>query len=139
MVKEVKQVIIKVLEREFGDEVAINLGAKRFAAFAARHSSVGDVVIEEYDDELVVWIGAITFGYFGSYEPGLSLEEHALVISKSVVSFLVDLFADKYYLRKSKWSHGWVRSDKVKESDMQSPKVQWFRWSGPIDRLGVPK
>lgn len=131
-----REVIIKALESEFGDGVRINCESKEFAVFEAKHPRVGNVIIGDDGDEIIVSIGDITHGHFGSYESGLSSEEHEEVIAESVVSFLVDLFTDKYFLHKSKWSGGWTRFDMIAETDMQSPKVQWFRWSGPIHRTG---
>jgi len=128
-----REVVIKALQSEFGDRVKINPGSKEFAVFEAKDPAVGDAILEEDGDEVTIFVGDITHGHFGSYESSLSLkQDHEEIVAQSVVSFLIDLFADKYFLKQSRWYGSWIRCDKVKETDMLSPKVRWFKWSGPI-------
>ncbi len=128
-----KETVIRVLRAEFGDKVQINPESREFAVFAAKHPSVGNIMIDEDNGELVVSVGAITHSHFASYDEGLSEAEHADCISRDLVEFLVDLFADKYFFYKARWSSGWTHVDNIKESDIKANK-EWFKWSGPIDR-----
>ena len=129
-----KETVIDALVNRFGKDVKLDPGSKRFASFGPQHPHVGGVVVEEDGTELIVYIGDITHGHFGSYDPGLSEEEHHEIIAQSIVEFLVDLFADSYFLFKSERSGGWARLDMIKEKDMNSPNTQWFKWSGPLFR-----
>lgn len=103
-----------------------------FAIFKAKNHDVGDVVIEEDGNELIVFVGNITHGHFGSYESGLSEAEHEEVVAESLVDFLVELFADEILLFKSDWKGGWARREMVNEKDLLFPETEWFAWSGPI-------
>ena len=127
-----KDVVIHFLIRRFGDAVSTDREKKEFAIFQPRHPEVGEVRIEEDGNELILCIGDITHGHFGSYEEGLSEQEHFEIIAESVVEFLAGLFSDEYYLFSSERSGGWTRFDMVKTSDMTSPNVRWYKWSGPI-------
>ena len=127
-----KNSVIEILSSRYGSAVKIDADARDFAIFVAKHPEVGDVVVEDDGEELIVSIGNITHGHFGSYEPGLTQEQREAEIAQSLADFLDDMFADRYYLHRSKWSGGWTHADLIKKSDLQSPKVRWFRWSGPV-------
>jgi len=134
-----RDVIIKALKSEFGDKVRINPESTEFAVFAAKHHAVGDVILEVAGDEVTIFIGDITHGHFGSYEPDLLEEEHGVAIASEVVDFLADLFADKYLLFKASWGGGWTRvEDGFKETFLTGRK-KWFNWSGPIEPEDLKK
>jgi len=126
-----KEKVLNSLLHHFND-VTVDRKSKYFAIFPAKHPEVGEVRIEEDGSELILYIGEITHGHFGSYEPGLSEQEHSEIIVESVTDFLRDLFADEYYLFRGDQSGGWARLDMVKESDMRSRNMRWYKWSGPI-------
>jgi hypothetical protein len=121
------------LQETFGSAVHINSASHDFAVFPAKHPSVGEVTIREDDNELIVSLGDITHGHFGSYVVGLTETEHAAVISQVLINFLQDLFADRYLLFKATWGGGWTLRDNVSDEKLRSSHRQWFRWSGPID------
>ncbi len=127
-----KETVIVALEAHFGAEVTLAPSQKEFASFKAKHPEVGSVVIEEDATELTVSVGNIHHGHFGSYEDGLSEEEHEAVIASRLIGFLDNLFSDKYLLYKAWWGGGWTPIDEVVESRLRSKKRQWFKWSGPI-------
>lgn len=130
-----RQAISRALVDRFGDFVAINLDSETFAVFNAAHSEVGELKIVEDGGEIIVYVGHITHGHFGSYEPSLTVEQHEEVIAESLIQFLVGLFDDKYFLFSSEGGGGWARYDMIKEEDMKSPRTRWFKWSGPYNRL----
>ncbi len=121
--------------QEFGDAVELTPGSTSFAKIRAIHAEVGDIAIREDGSELILFIGNITHGHFGSYENDLSEEQHEQIIAESLVDFLLELLADKYFLFKSVNTGGWARFDMIEEGDMQSPNTQWFKWSGPIRKM----
>ena len=129
-----KEKVIDALKQEFGPTVKLEPISRKFAIFDAKHPDVGKVVVEENGSELILSIGNITHGHFGSYDSDLSDEEHASVIAESLVDFLRELFADNYFLFKSARSGGWARLDMIKPSDMLSPNTAWYKWSGPVHR-----
>lgn len=128
-----KQKVSETLRNTFGDVVRLDFESRDFAVFAAKHPSVGDVVIEENYGELIVFVGNITHGHFGSYEADLSEAEHVAVITQNLVGFLQHLFDDKYLLFKAPWGGGWTLPEHVKERKLKSRSRQWFKWSGPVD------
>ncbi len=127
-----KETVSDALRKSFGDAVHIDSKSKDFAIFAPKHPSVGKVVIEEDYGELIVSVGDITHGHFGSYESGLSEEQHAKVISDDLVDFLQSLFADQVLLFKARWGGGWTLLEN-EENRRLSPNRQWFKWSGPVN------
>ena len=128
-----KDAIITALTSRFGHEVMIAPTSKEFAVFTAKHPEVGDVVIDEDGDELIVSVGNITHGHFGSYESGLSEVEHQAAIAYDLIAFLDDLFADRVLLFTATWGGGWTLIEDVEERKLHSPRRRWFKWSGPID------
>jgi hypothetical protein len=133
-VQSLKETTIDFLVKRFGGDVKIDSESTEFARFDPKHPDVGGVVVEEDASELIVYIGGITHGHFGSYNSGLSEAEHQKIIAQDLVDFLVDLFADGYFLFKSERSGGWTHRDLISDEDMESPQTEWFLWSGPILR-----
>ena len=128
-----KETVIKALRDKFGDSVIVDAMSAQFASFPAKHPDVGSVSIEENGSELTIYVGDITHGHFGSYEPNLSDEEHGVVIASEVVDFLADLFADKYLLFSARWGGGWSRVEDGFADNFLTGKKKWFIWSGPIE------
>jgi len=128
-----KNTVTKALLSRFDGLVTLSPASKEFAIFQAKHPAVGNVIIEEDGNELIVFIGDITHGHFGSFESGLTDEEHEQRIADDLVDFLVEFFADEYLLYKSRWTGGWGRRDMFKESDFQSRTTKWYSWSGPMN------
>ena len=127
-----KEAVISALQARFGDVVSINAESREFAVFAARHPDVGDVVIDDDGEELIVSVGTITHGHFGSYEDGLSEAAHHSVIVEDLIGFLDDLFADRVLLFAAAWGGGWSLIEDVDEKKLHSPRRRWFKWSGPM-------
>src|SRR5690606_31972051 len=117
-----KEAVINALKAQFGDSVVINAESSEFAVFGARHSDVGNVVIKEDGNELIVSVGRITHGHFGSYEGTLSEAEHHDVIINTLFAFLHDLFADKVLLFTATWGGGWSLIEDVGEKKLLSPR-----------------
>jgi hypothetical protein len=128
-----KEIVSERLKETFGSAVYIDLESQDFAVFAAKHPTVGDVIITENYDELIVSVGTITHGHFASYESGLTEAEQATAITYDLVNFLQGLFADRYLLFKASWGGGWVPVEEVVDKKLRSPKRKWFKWSAPID------
>ncbi len=128
-----KETVSKELVKQFGEAVRVNSENAEFAVFAAKDSDVGGVTIEEDGNELIVRIGEITHGHFGSYETELTQDEHAASIAEDVIKFLIELFDDDVLLFKSANSGGWARHDMIKPSDILSPNTEWYKWSGPVN------
>src|SRR5688500_1086600 len=115
-----KETVIAALEANFGAEVTLTPESRDFATFGAKHPEVGNVVIEDDEPELIVSVGSITHGHFGSYEDGLSSEEHEAVIADQLISFLADLFTDKILLYKATWGGGWTPVEEVAGKKLRS-------------------
>ena len=127
-----KGTVIEKLLARFDGLVKVNSESKEFAVFEAKHPDVGDLIIQEDDHELIVFIGEITHGHFGSYDSGLTDAEHHARIADDLVDFITELFADECLLYKSRWSGGWGRRDLFNQSDFHTKNTKWFTWSGPV-------
>ncbi|MEO7674337.1 MAG: hypothetical protein ABIU09_09710 [Pyrinomonadaceae bacterium] len=127
-----KETVIAALEAHFRAEVTLTPSSRDFASFDAKHPEVGNVVIEDDGMELTVSVGNIHHSHFASYKDNLSEEEHAGVIAANVVSFLTDLFDDKYLLYKSRWGGGWSRVEDGFKKTMLPRRKSWYKWSGPV-------
>lgn len=128
-----KETVIAALVEHFGQDVLLTPSSDTFASFAAKHLEVGNVVIQDDKTELIVSVGNITHGHFGSYEDGMSDEEHEAEVTSQLLEFLDNLFSDRYLLFKARWGGGWTLAEEVEESKLRSKNRQWFKWSGPIE------
>ena len=101
--------------------------------FPAVHSAVGDLVIMEEGDELILIAGNFTHGHFANYDYDKSVEYKAEVITRDILRFLTDLFADRVILWGShRGGGGWYPRDL--EGDQLSPRRAGplCVWSGPL-------
>src|SRR5262249_21251822 len=107
---------------------------KPIAVFSGAHSEVGDVCIWDDGDEATVSIGEITHGHFNPYDPSLSPEQLATVVTGEVLQFLADLFLDRVLLWKSRegGSGGWQVLDEGNELSLMDSDDLTYLWSGPV-------
>ncbi len=56
--------------------------------FPARHPEVGDLLVRDDGDELVVHIGNLTHRHFGNYDDDLPMDAKAEDIAEQVVEFI---------------------------------------------------
>ncbi len=128
------ETVIKSLTDRFGELLVLNPTPTAFVGFNPKHTAVGNVLIEQEGNELIVFVGDITHGHFGSYEDDLSEDERETVIASELVDFLADLFDDKILLFKARWGGGWSRLEDGFKENLVTGRRTWFNWSGPIDR-----
>jgi hypothetical protein len=125
--------LVPALKQQYADvEVRYGSPPDPIAVFPAAHPSVGDLSIWDDGEEVTVSIGEITHGHFDGYNaPSPDKAEDWIV--ENVLSFLEEMFADRYLLWKSRegGSGGWVHVDYAGESFRPKSWVDTFVWSGP--------
>jgi hypothetical protein len=131
----IRDKLVPTLKQKYADvEVRYGSPPDPIAVFAARHPSVGDLTIWDDGEEATVEIGEITHGHFGAYDVPAPYEAEEWIV-KNVLSFLEEMFADRYLLWKSRegGSGGWEHVDYAGESFRPKAGVDTFVWTGPYD------
>jgi hypothetical protein len=127
-----KQLVPALKKRYAGRDVRYGSLPDPIAVFPAAHPSVGDLTIWDDGEEVRVSIGEITHGHFDGYSaPSPDKAEDWIV--ENVLSFLEEMFADRYLLWKLRQggSGGWARVDYAGESFRPKSGVDTFVRSGP--------
>jgi hypothetical protein len=94
----------------------------------ASHPEVGDLVLQDYDNEVTVFLGRFTHRHFGNYDD-ISSGEKEKVIAEDVVTFLDDLFADRILMWGSHQGIG--GSHPIGSHQLISVGRKKYVWSGP--------
>jgi hypothetical protein len=99
----------------------------------AAHQEVGDVRINDDEDEATLFIGDITHNHYNPYDESLSQEETDYIVSIEVIEFLNALLHDKILLWKTeRGGGGCTHIDYEENMDKIIENNRSFLWSGPI-------
>jgi hypothetical protein len=137
-----RDVLVSALTDRFADR-GIRLGTPPapIAVFPARHPEVGDVsVVEtgsEWDLSVTVSVGSIVSDHFHSFDRHLGADERAARVTKDVVRFLEELFADRLLFWRSTdgGSAAWRERGDTGYSEplvLDNRTYQPYLWSGPL-------
>lgn len=126
--------IADALVEKFDGLVTIDNSSNKIATIVAKHPAVGDLVIEQMDDELIVSVGSISHGHFGCYDDSLPLDEQESEIVSNLIDFIELLLDEKILLFTSSWGGGWVRCESEIDIATLSKRKTWYTWSGPYGR-----
>jgi hypothetical protein len=134
----VRDKLISLLEQKFGTNTFTKgTDSKLIVSFPPAHQEVGELRILDDGNEIIVEIGEITHGHFGSMNEAATQEEAELEVAENVLDFVDDLFKGKYILwcTKQRGAGGWKHIDFLSEND-RMPNVEadaiYFTWSGPL-------
>lgn len=143
----IRDKLIPLLEEKFGSgSFSRGADSRLIVTFPPVHYEVGELRVLDDGNEVIVEIGEITHGHFGSMNATATKEAAEQEVVANVVDFLEDLFAGKYILwrTKQRGAGGWKHIDFLAQDD-KMPKVEidtiYFTWSGPLNagkESGVP-
>jgi hypothetical protein len=96
----------------------------------ASHPDVGDIVLQDDDEEITVFLGHFTHRHFSNYDE-IQTTEKEQIIAEDVVRFLEDLFADRIVMWGS--HRGMGGSHPIDSHSLLSLGRKKYVWSGPRD------
>ena len=111
------------------------------AVFPAKHPLVGDVSVRDsgVDTNVIasVSIGEIIHDHFNNYDSHLECREREERVTRDVVRFLEQLFADRLLFWRAIDGHGagWREGGPDGSSDplvIDNRRYRTYRWSGPL-------
>ncbi|MFL6500678.1 MAG: hypothetical protein ACJ8LL_08205 [Candidatus Udaeobacter sp.] len=94
----------------------------------ASHPDVGDVVLQDDEEEITAYLGHFTHRHFSNYDD-VPTSEKEKVIAKDVVRFLDDLFTDRIVMWGS--HRGMGGSHSIDSPSLLSLARKKYVWSGP--------
>jgi len=105
------------------------------------HPEVGDLIIADAGDEIIVYVGNFTFVHFDEWADELSEQERANRVADRVLKFLDDIFAERMLFFGSLEGAGGCRLRGSKpssvgaelEAAMLSAGKRRYVWSGPTE------
>lgn len=103
------------------------VGERPQITIPAAHPEIGDLVLQDDDDEVTAFVGRFTHSHFSNYED-IPTAEKERIIAENVVAFLDDLFADRIVMWGShRGMGGWHSID---AHSLPSVGRKKYVWSG---------
>ena len=92
------------------------------------HPDVGDIVLQDNNDEITIFVGHFTHSHFANYDD-IPAAQKERIIAEDVVRFLDELFADRIVMWGShRGMGGWQSVDSLSLLSVGRKK---YVWSGP--------
>jgi hypothetical protein len=130
--KLAEKLIPRLLTRFADRGVRIHAGRHPVATFSASHPEVGELQIDDDDEELTISVGRLTHGHFSPSSYLIPREDREEEVLRRVAAFLDAVFGDRVEFWTAGKMGGWyVRGE---NAPMQGPHVRIYAWSGPIVR-----
>ena len=135
-----REVLVPKLLAAFPDAgMLVGKGDEPLFVFPAKHSEIGDLIIQDEGDEITVILGNITHRHFCSDSAELDASQRADRIATELQEYLRGLFADEieFYGNGSK---GGARSRSATKRGLLSKILLGKRsyvWSGPINNTAA--
>jgi hypothetical protein len=125
------QKLIPRLLARFPDRgLRLHEGKEPVASFPAAHPEVGDLRIDDDDDELTISVGQLTHGHFSPRNYQLPSQEKEEELIERVLEFLNEVFHDRIDFWTAGKSGGW--HPREGEPVAPRPNMRKFVWSGPV-------
>jgi hypothetical protein len=125
-----EKLIPRLLARFPDRGLRVHDGTQPAASFPAAHPEVGDLLVDDDDEELTITVGKLTHGHFMPNDYGLPSQENVEDFVERVVKFVDDVFADRIEFWAAGKAGGWhARGGKPSG---QWPNRRRFVWSGPL-------
>jgi hypothetical protein len=123
------EVLVPLLKSRFPDlSFTGPSGAPPQLTIPAAHPDVGDVVLQDDDEEITAYVGHFTHSHFANYD-NIPTADKEKMIAEDVVTFLDDLFADRIVMWGShRGMGGWHSIDSPSALSVGGKK---YVWSGP--------
>ena len=126
---------IRRIESEFSSLHFIVDEDRRTISILPIYEEFGNIEIQDYGSELIIFVGNFTHWHASCYEEDLSDIEKVEMIAEDVAEFLHDVFNDKIIMWGSnKRVGGFIARDELKDQEFQSNIHQLWLWSGPLSR-----
>lgn len=135
----IRDSLIPLLEQKFGvSSFTKSTDPNLIASFPPAHLDVGELRILDDGNEIIVEIGKISHGHFGSLNETAIREEAEKKIAEKVADFIEAVFQGKsiLWLSKHTGAGGWKHVDHISDNDILSmfeKEAIYFTWSGPLD------
>jgi hypothetical protein len=136
------EVMLAALVERFSDRgLRIDTPPDSIAVFPAKHPAVGDVSVRgggiETNFKAIVAVGEIIEDDFRNIDSHLKSSERARRLTKDVVRFLQELFADRFLFWRSTDGRnaGWRERGDVGYSEplvLDNRTYRTYLWSGPL-------
>jgi hypothetical protein len=108
----------------------VHEGTQPATSFPAAHPEVGDLLIDDDEEELTITIGKITHGHFMPNAYQLPTQEKVDDLIERVVKFLDQVFKDQIEFWVDDKAGGWHA--RGGEPIGHWPNRRRFVWSGPV-------
>jgi hypothetical protein len=131
MTGTLSQKLIPRLLARFPDRgIRVHEGTQPVASFPAAHPEVGDLLIDDDDEELTISVGELTHGHFIPRDYRLLSQEKDEDLIERVIEFLDQIFDDRIEFWTEGKAGGW-------HARRETPLGRWpnrrrFVWSGPL-------
>jgi hypothetical protein len=110
--------------------LCLHEGTQPVASFPAAHPEVGDLRIDDDDDELTISVGQLTHGHFTPKNYRLPSQEKEEDLIERVLEFLDQVFNDQIEFWTANKTGGWHA--RGEEPIGNWPTRRRLLWSGPI-------
>ena len=94
----------------------------------ASHPDVGDIVLQDDDEEITAFLGHFTHRHFSNYDE-IPTAEKEKIIAEDVVRFLENLFADRIVMWGLTSRHGRLAPDRFTLSTEPWPEKVCLVWT----------
>jgi hypothetical protein len=125
-----EKLVPRLLARFPDRGLRVHEGTQPAASFPAAHPEVGDLLIDDDEDELTVTVGELTHGHFTPKDYRLPSQEKEEDLIERMMEFLDQVFNDQIEFWADGKSGGWHARDG--EPIGHWPNRRRFVWSGPI-------
>jgi hypothetical protein len=125
-----EKLIPRLLARFPNRAIYLHEGTQPVASFPAAHPEVGDLRIDDDDDELTISVGQLTHGHFTPRNYRLPSQEKEEDLIEGVIDFLDQVFNDQIEFWSADKAGGWHA--RGEEPIGHWPHRRRFVWSRPI-------
>jgi hypothetical protein len=127
-----QKLIPRLLSRFPDRGIRLHQGKQPVASFPAAHSEVGDLRIDDDEDELTISVGQLTHGHFSPTNYQDPLEKREDEVIGRVIEFLDEVFRDEveFWTADAGKMGGW--HSRGKDPIVRRSGARRYVWSGPL-------
>jgi hypothetical protein len=123
-----EKLIPRLLARFPNRGLRVHEGTQPAASFPAAHPEVGDLRIDDDDDELTISVGELTHGHFTPKDYQLPSQEKEEDLIERVLEFLDQVFDDRIEFWTEGKAGGWrARGGKVFRAVAEQAQIRMVR------------
>lgn len=125
-----EKLIPRLLARFPDRGLRVHQGKESVASFPAAHPEVGDLRIDDDDEELTIAVGQLTHGHFTPKNYRTPSQETEEELIERAIDFLDEIFHDRIEFWTAGGAGGWHA--RGGEPIGHWPNRRRFVWSGPL-------